>query len=262
MSVGLPKLYSELAPWWPLLSHPEDYDAEAGVYSRLLLEKAGRSVREVLELGSGGGNNAYWMKSRFALTLVDVSPQMLAVSRALNPGVEHLLGDMRSLRLGRRFDAVFIHDAVSYMAAREELSAVARTAAMHCQTGGVVLLCPDYTRESFTPGTEHGGHDAEDGRGLRYLEWAWDPDPGDDSYLVDYAYLLRDADGSTRVVHDRHTEGLFSEGVWMATLTEAGLEPEAVILEDEMFARAAGRVFVGRKPAAAPEDVITRREEQ
>lgn len=244
---ALPRLYSELAPWWPLLSHPEDYEGEAAVYSQLLIEKAGRSVHEVLELGSGGGNNACWMKSRFSLTLVDVSPQMLAVSEALNPGVEHREGDMRSLRLGRLFDAVFVHDAVCYMTVRKDLGAAVRTAAEHCRPGGVVLLCPDYTRETFAPGTDHGGHDGDDGRALRYLEWVWDPDPGDDAYVVDCAYLLRGTDGSTRVVHDRHTEGLFSEEVWMTTLVGAGLEPEAVTLEGELFAAAGGRVFVGGK---------------
>jgi hypothetical protein len=51
-------------------------------------------------------------------------------------------------------------------------------------------VLPDCVRETFAPGTEEGGHDASDGRGLRYLEWCWDPDPNDDTYLVDYAFDL------------------------------------------------------------------------
>ena len=35
------------------------------------------------------------------MTLVDLSEEMLAVSRELNPECEHLQGDMRTLRLGR-----------------------------------------------------------------------------------------------------------------------------------------------------------------
>ena len=56
-------------------------------------------------------------------TAVDISPQMLANSQALNPDVEHHVGDMRSVRLGRRFQAVLIHDAISYMLTEEDLSA-------------------------------------------------------------------------------------------------------------------------------------------
>ena len=53
-------------------------------------------------------------EQRFTCTLSDLSPQMLSLSRTLNPGCEHVLGDMRTLRLGRTFDAVFVHDAVMY----------------------------------------------------------------------------------------------------------------------------------------------------
>ena len=105
------KLYSDLASWWPLLSAPEDYAEEAAFYTRMLLAAGALRPRTVLELGSGGGNNASHMKSHFDLVLVDPSPGMLAVSRRLNPECEHLEGDMRSVRLGREFDAVFVHDA-------------------------------------------------------------------------------------------------------------------------------------------------------
>jgi len=39
-----------------------------------LLETADGDVATVLELGSGGGNNASYLKHRFAMTLVDRSP--------------------------------------------------------------------------------------------------------------------------------------------------------------------------------------------
>ena len=39
----------------------------------------------LLELGSGGGNNASFLKMRFDMTLVDLSPGMLEVSRAALP---------------------------------------------------------------------------------------------------------------------------------------------------------------------------------
>ena len=54
----LPKLYSELAPWWQLLSPPADYAEEAAICQRVLLEACEGSTETLLELGSGGGNNA------------------------------------------------------------------------------------------------------------------------------------------------------------------------------------------------------------
>ena len=80
-----------------------------------MVEKADGPVSTVLELGSGGGNNASHLKRHFTLTLVDRSPEMLELSRGLNPELEHVEGDMRTMRLDRTFDAVFVHDALAYI---------------------------------------------------------------------------------------------------------------------------------------------------
>lgn len=214
------RLYGDLAPWWPLLSAPEEYAEEAEVYRRVLVAAAHIPVCEVLELGSGGGNNASHLEAAFTMTLVDRSPAMLDVSRALNPELEHVEGDMRTVRLDREFDAVFIHDAICYITTEEDLAAVAATARAHCRPGGVALLVPDDVAETFRPGTEHGGHDG-DGRAARYLEWTHEPDPNDTVSPTDMVYLLRDGN-EVSVVHERHMLGLFPTRVWLAALEAAG----------------------------------------
>src|ERR671911_1342793 len=168
-----PKMYGELAGWWPLLSAPAAYAEEAEIYRRLLATAGDRAPETVLELGSGGGNNASHLKAHFRLTLVDRSPQMLDVSRRLNPECDHVEGDMRSVRLGRAFDAVFVHDAIAYMTTEDDLRGVFATAFGHCRAGGVALFVPDAVTETFEPAVDHGGHDGPE-RALRYLEWTWD----------------------------------------------------------------------------------------
>ena len=217
------KLYSELADWWPLFSSPADYAEEASQYAELLT--AACRPEQVLELGSGGGNNASHLKDRFDLTLVDLSPQMLQVSRALNPECSHRVGDMRSVRLGKLFDAVFIQDAVSYLTTAADLYHAIETAFAHCRPGGASLLAPDWFRESFRPGVSTGGHD-EGNRSLRYLEWTYDPDPADTTLETDFAFLLRTGSGPAQVVHDHHTTGLFGREVWLHLCRKAGFQPE------------------------------------
>jgi SAM-dependent methyltransferase len=245
-----PKLYSSLASWWPLLSAPADYEEEAGLYQKALLAVAEDPPRTMLELGSGGGNNASHLKARFQMTLVDRSPAMLEVSRALNPECEHVQGDMRTVRLDREFDTVFVHDAVCYLTTEADVRQAIDTAFIHCRPGGAALFAPDHVRENF-PGsvTDHGGHDG-DGRGLRYLEWTWDPDPSDTTYTVDYAYLLRDRDGQMRVELDRHIEGLFPRADWLRWLTEAGFMPSVVAIEHSEVAPGY-LAFVCKKPDGA-----------
>lgn len=236
-----PRLYTDLAPWWPILSDPADYRDEAEFVLRLLVENCARSPVTLLELGSGGGNNASHLKSHFEMTLVDVSPGMLAVSRALNPECEHVEGDMRTVRLGRVFDAVFIHDAIVYMTTEDDLRLAMETAFVHCRAGGAVVLAPDHTRELFKPSTKHGGHDGPT-RAMRYLEWVYDPDPTDCTTVTDFAYILREEDGSVHVEFDRHVTGLFPRADWIKLLEAVGFEP-GVVRDD--YDR---DVFVGRRP--------------
>jgi SAM-dependent methyltransferase len=221
------RLYDELAAWWPLLSPPDEYEEEATFYASTLIRACARPPRTVLELGSGGGCNASHMKAQFEMVLVEPSAGMREVSLALNPECEHVDGDMRTVRLDRQFDAVFVHDAVCYMLTEADLGRAIETARVHCRPGGVVLLAPDHVRETFEPATSSGGRDGE-GRALRYLEWTWDPDPSDTTYLVDYALLLRTENGAARVEHDRHVEGLFPRELWLRLLTDAGFGPESI----------------------------------
>jgi SAM-dependent methyltransferase len=219
---SLPRLYRDFADWWPLLSAPQEYLEEAAEYTRLILD-AVPGGREVLELGSGGGNNASHMKASFELTLVDLSPAMLEVSRRLNPECEHVQGDMRSVRLGRTFDAVFVHDAIAYMTTEEDLRGVFATAFEHCRPGGGALFVPDAVTETFEPATDHGGHDGAD-RSLRYLEWTWDPDPADTTCRMDLTYVFHEPDGSVHVELDEHLCGLFPRATWIGLIEEAGFE--------------------------------------
>jgi SAM-dependent methyltransferase len=246
-----PRLYSDLAPWFHLLTAPEDYAEEARTYTRILQATATGTLRTVLELGSGGGNNASHMKARFEMTLTDISPDMLEVSRAINPGLEHIQGDMRTLRLGREFDAVFVHDAIVYLTTEEDLAAAIETACVHTRPGGVALFVPDHLEEHFRPPyTEHGGHDDAGGRGLRYVAWTWDPDPRDNIYTVDFAYLLREADGAVRVEQDRHIEGIFPRATWLRLLADAGFQPKALPFEHSDVEPGSMEMFVAVRPKA------------
>jgi trans-aconitate methyltransferase len=196
-----------------------------------------------LELGSGGGNNASHLKAHFQMSLVDASHGMLALSRTLNPECEHLEGDMRTVRLGRMFDAVFIHDAIMYMTTEADLRLALETASLHCKAGGVLLVMPDVVKETFVSLTTHGGHDSTtgDGRAIRYIEWTFDADPSDTTYTVDFAYMLRERAKPVRVVHDTHIFGIFPRETWLNLLGSVGFEPQAAA---DPWGR---EVFVGRK---------------
>lgn len=245
----LPRMYTDLARWWPLLSPPQDYVDEAAMIAGLLRSGLGdrsgpggevdgapaasRTPATLLELGSGGGHNAVHLAAFFDLVLVDLSEQMLALSRRLNPDAMHLRGDMRAVRLDRTVDAVLVHDAIDYMLTENDLDAVFATARAHLGPGGVALFLPDHVRDTFTPRTDHGGTDGEDGSGIRYLEWTWDPNPTDTWAQTEYSYLMREPDGTIRTAAESHTFGLFPTVTWLDLLQRNGFEATSVVEQSE-----------------------------
>jgi len=226
----LPRLYAGLAAWWPLFSRPDDYAEEAAWILNTLVETLGRKPGHILELGSGGGNIASHLMRQVPMTLNDLSGKMLEVSRRLNPNAEHVEGDMRSLRLGKTFAAVMIHDAIMYMTTAKDLIAALTTARAHLDAGGALMVLPDFVAETFEPRVQTGGHDARDGsaRGLRYMAWTQAAKVGATAHDLDFAIMLRVADGSVEVFHDRHRLGLFPRDAWREAFIAAGFASPSV----------------------------------
>lgn len=234
------KMYEELANWWPLLSPPEDYVDEIAFFLDAL-KNANATEGTLLDLGAGGGSNAFHLKEHFTLTLVDLAPKMLDVSRAINPEADHIVGDIRSVRLGKVFDVVFVHDAIDYMTTESDLRQAIETAFVHCKPGGVALFVPDHMRDTFEEGDDTGGNDGE-GRSLRYMEWTFDPDPNDTTYTTHYVFMLREGQ-TVHVEHDEHIGGLFARADWMQWLETAGFTVTRLVDEYERD------VFVAKRPA-------------
>jgi hypothetical protein len=149
---------------------------------------------------------------------------------------------MRTLELDRQFDRVLLYDAIMYLTEPPALQRALANAARHCRPGGAVVIFPDCVTETFAPETLHGGADAPDGSGVRWLEWSYDPDPDDDTFVSAYSLVLREPDGALHNELDRHVFGLFPRARWLDWIRDAGLAPS---VHSDPWRQ---DVFVGTKP--------------
>lgn len=219
------RMYEEFAHLWPLISPPEDYANEARYWRDGLRQKLGPGRHHILELGVGGGHNLSHLTDEFDATAVDLSEKMLQHSIKLNPGVKHHVGDMRSIRLGRKHKAVLIHDAIDYMLTEQDLRLTFATAAAHLEPHGVLVTAPDDFRETFRgPRISHRTNSNGETE-LTYIEYQYDPDPSDTTVESIMFYLIRE-EGKLRIEQDRHILGLFPMQTWLDLVTEAGFEVE------------------------------------
>jgi len=242
-------LYGDLAEIWPLLTPPGAGAEEATAFAAWLEQAAEGPVRTLLELGCGSGHLAAGLPEGWELCLVDRAPRMLALAGEQVPRATLVEADLRSLALGRRFDAVLLHDAVMYLASEADLQVAFTVAFAHLRPGGAFLVVPDLCADDFEEHSVAGGGELG-GRAAQLLEWHWDPDPADSWYQVDFAVLLREVDGRVRCVHEQHRLGLHRAATYARCLRRAGF---SLVEPDPRLDLDLPVLFLARRPRSAAE---------
>ena len=146
MSEDVFQLYSE---YYDLLYRDKDYAAEAEYVTRTL-RAASPEAHTVLEFGSGTGKHGRLLaRHGLAVCGVERSESMVAAARQetgngplTGDGAFHCMqGDIRTLSLGRAFDAVIaLFHVISYQTTNADLLLTFNCAARHLNAGGLFLF--------------------------------------------------------------------------------------------------------------------------
>lgn len=215
------RLYRDLSWTWPIISPPEEYIAETSEIIDHMKKYARIEIKRILNMGCGGGHNDFTLKKHFEVTGVDISEKMLALARDLNPEVTYLTGDMRTVRMDSKFDAVTIFDSVNYMASVNDLRALFRTSFDHLNPGGVMITYVEEWKETFRQNkTTHLVREKGDIE-ITLVENYYDPDPDDTSYEGNFIYFIRRR-GELTIESDYHLLGIFPLQTWIDTMRETG----------------------------------------
>lgn len=221
------RLYHELSFLWPIVSPPEEYATEAKLLLEILYKKLGPGRHTLLELGVGGGHLLSHLTSVFEATAIDLSEEMLALSAQLNPSVEHHIGDMRSVKLPKKFDVVLAHDSICYMLNEDDLRAVFQTAKAHLEPGSVFVAAPDWFKDTFQGPSVLHWIKREENLEVTFIEYVEDSDTSDTTIESVFFYVIKE--GTTlRVEQDHHQTGLFPKSTWLRLLEDVGFVPEEI----------------------------------
>lgn len=212
-------VYNDLAWVEPIICSVEDEKEACLQICAQLKSMADGECGTMLHLGCGAGYYDAAFKEQFRVTGVDISPGMLELAKGLNPQVNYIKDDMRSLRLGERFDAVVIPDAIDYMLTGDDLSQALATAHDHLRPGGLLminsLLQDLFEENNFV----YAG--SKDGVEVTIFENNYSSDLNPDQYEAVFCYLIRRA-GKLEIHSERHVLGLFSRDYWHRSLEEIG----------------------------------------
>ncbi len=137
--------FAHSAEFYDALYAGKNYRDEAVEVADLIRGSA-PSASSLLDIGSGTGRHVFeFERLGFEVTGVDLAPDMvrLAQERAIQVGsaATFHIGDARSVRMERKFDAVVsLFHVASYQVSDEDVSAYFSTVAHHLKPGGLLVF--------------------------------------------------------------------------------------------------------------------------
>jgi SAM-dependent methyltransferase len=186
-------------------SRGKDYAAESRTIAKLI-RNANPGAKTLLDVGCGTGSHLVHLRHVFdEVTGVEPSEPMRTVAQQRLPGVAILDGDMRTLDLGHRFDAVICMFATIGYAGGPAgdiagLFAAIDTMAAHVVSGGVIVVEPWMTAARYNVGhigsdfTNRPGADGDDRTIFRMSHSGFNPGHPRVS-VVTMHYLVGTPDG-------------------------------------------------------------------
>lgn len=133
-------VFNAYSRYYDLLYKDKDYVGETD-YIQALLARYGITQGDLLEFGSGTGKHGCLLAERgYRVHGIERSADMVAQSTMVD-GFTSQQGDICTVQLGRKFDAVLsLFHVVSYQISNSDVHAVFARAAEHLQSGGLFIF--------------------------------------------------------------------------------------------------------------------------
>lgn len=208
-------MYNASARFYDLIySKIKDYEREAADLLEVIRSRGDYEGKSLLDVACGTGEHLRYLKDHFRVEGLDLSPELLRIAGAKNPGVPVHLGNMLDFELGRSFEVITcLFSSIGYMTSVDELNAAVATMGRHLNRGGLLLVEPWFTPETWKEG--HISLAVAEGEGLKVARMSTSRTEGKVS-AFDFHFLVGTPEGTSHLV-ETHRMGLFTQEEMVAS---------------------------------------------
>ena len=149
-------MFTKSSRFYDAQYHWKHYDTEAARLAAIIREYVPKA-KTLLNVACGTGlHDEHLLKAGFTVTGLDLDPGMLTIARERCPNIVFHEGDMAAFGLGTQFDAVVcLFSSIGYCGSVGGLLKTMTCLATHTTPGGVVVVEPWLTPETYRLGTTH-----------------------------------------------------------------------------------------------------------
>lgn len=233
-------MYALTADVYDLIYSWKDYAGESAQIVDLVRARLGDGPLTLLDVACGTGRHLDHLQAEFRVAGLDLTPEVLALARARLPGVPLHQADMTDFDLGQSFDVVTcLFSSIGYARDLTTLDRAVTCLARHLAPGGLLVVEPWFTPDSWRPGTVHAMLVEE--ANLKVARMNTSQVDGRLS-IMDMHHLVGTPDG-TRHIAERHEMGLFTVAEMRAALAGAGLE-----VTHDPYGLTGRGLYIGQRP--------------
>ncbi len=220
--MGTMKQYKELAKYYDTIYSFKDYRNEALELNALIRKYKKSDGNSLLDVGCGTGRHLLYLKKSFDCTGVDLNEEMLRIARDRVKGVKFIRGDMMSLSLGAKFDAIVVlFSAIGYVKTYAKLKMTIANFYNMLKPGGVLIIDGWFTRKQFKVGKVHLR--TSELEGLKIARLGFSRIRGNVSILEEH-YLVAEANRGIDYYVDVQELGLFEKDKFVQIMKDAGFD--------------------------------------
>lgn len=231
-------MFTKSAEFYDKIYSIKDYAQAAGKIRQIVRVRA-PGARSLLDVGCGTGKHISYLQDEYSVTGLDIGEELIGVARRLHPDIPFHIADMGDFDLHETYDVVTcLFSAIGYVKTLDRLEATLHHIAAHTRPGGVVLVEPWFTPETYW--VDHITANFLDEKNLKIV-WMYVSRREDFLSILDIHYMVGTPEGVVEFT-ERHEIGLFTHEQYENAFREAGLTVEYDA--EGLFQRG---LYIGRK---------------